>query len=357
MRFDERPVRAGEFAERMQRFHHARALRPAAAHAGGQRDHGEFAARDRGETGFTKFLCRRLRGIQHIRVLHVLDVGAGGQAVLRDANAAIFQIVANLFVLHAVEAVLFEQLREAVLAAVPGFQPGQQAVEQSLHHAGKFRPRAAGGAEAVQFRALGFGQRLRIGAQPARDMQCVVTTREQRVVAAQQVRPRAALVDGKIINHRFHREGQGVFQLVLGLRHDRLQSLLRLGLALRIKNKTHAAAGHAAEHPETPEVRAEFRLHGRDERFGERIAGPRNDGLERLAKIARGQSAHTSHLPGFERRHDFVQQTDGLLAAGPFGAGTEQIFFRHHLENRPDVLRHAAMDEHEALLQPFAGSG
>ena len=58
--------RAAEFAERMQRLHHAGALRPAAAHAGGQRDHGQFAARERGQAGFAQFLCRRRGGVQHV---------------------------------------------------------------------------------------------------------------------------------------------------------------------------------------------------------------------------------------------------------------------------------------------------
>ena len=121
VRFNEGPVRAVEFAERMQRLHHARALRPAAAHAGGERDHGEFAAREGGEAGFAKFLRQRRGGVQDIRVVHVLDIGAGGQAVLREADAAVFQIVANLLVLHAVEAVLFEQFGEALLLAAFAF--------------------------------------------------------------------------------------------------------------------------------------------------------------------------------------------------------------------------------------------
>jgi hypothetical protein len=43
--------------------------------------------------------------------------------------------------------------------------------------------------------------------------------------------------------------------------HDLLQALLRLGLSRGREDEAHAAAGHSAEHPEAPEVRAEFRAH------------------------------------------------------------------------------------------------
>jgi len=89
--------------------------------------------------------------------------------------------------LDAVEAVLFEQFGKALLGAALGFQPGQQALEQRFHHAGQFGPRAAGGAELVQFRPLRLGQRLGIGAKPAGDMQRIVAARQQRPFAAQQV--------------------------------------------------------------------------------------------------------------------------------------------------------------------------
>ena len=52
MRFDERAVFAAQFAEGMQRLHHAGALGPAAAHARGQRHDGQFAPGKRGEAGF-----------------------------------------------------------------------------------------------------------------------------------------------------------------------------------------------------------------------------------------------------------------------------------------------------------------
>ncbi|MGC4051394.1 MAG: hypothetical protein QM757_18705 [Paludibaculum sp.] len=41
----------------------------------------------------------------------------------------------------------------------------------------------------------------------------------------------------------------------------------------------------------------------------------------------------------------------------PFRLGAQQVFFGDHLENGADVLRHAAVDEDEALLEFVAGLG
>src|SRR5207248_791602 len=48
------------------------------------------------------------------------------------------------------------------------------------------------------------------------------------------------------------------------------------------------------------------------------------------------------------------QNLQGCLAAFPFGLGTKQVFLGHHFENGADVLGHAAVNEHEALLQFMA---
>ena len=40
-----------------------------------------------------------------------------------------------------------------------------------------------------------------------------------------------------------------------------------------------------------------------------------------------------------------------LPRACPFGLGTQQIFLGDHLQNRADILRHAAVHEHQAVLK------
>ena len=354
---DEGAVPAGEFAKGVQGFDHPGTLRPTAPDPGGQGDDGEFAAGEGGQPGLAELLVQRAGGVEDIRIADILNVGAGGQAVLRQPDAAVFQFVADQFVLLAVKAVLGEQFGEVFPGAIPGFEAGEQAVEERLHHAGQLGARAAGGAELIQLGALGGGQRLGIGAQPAGHVEGVIALGQQGADAAPQLGAGAVLVDGKIINNRLHGEGQRVLKFAPGLRHDGLQTLLRLGLALGIKNEAHAAAGHAAEHPEAPEIAAEFRADGGDEGFGEGVAGPGNDGLQRLVEIARGQPAQGADIAGAQGGQDFIEQTDGLAAAGPFAVGTQQVFFRDHLEDGADVLGHAAVDEHEALLQAGARGG
>ena len=54
---------------------------------------------------------------------------------------------------------------------------------------------------------------------------------------------------------------------------------------------------------------------------------------------------------------DFVENLASVLTCGPFFIGAEEIPFGDHLENGADVLRHAAMDEDEAVLEALAGFG
>ena len=44
-----------------------------------------------------------------------------------------------------------------------------------------------------------------------------------------------------------------------------------------------------------------------------------------------------------------------MRKAKGIGLAAQQVFLGDHLQDRPDILRHAAVDEHEALLQPRAG--
>ena len=133
--------------------------------------------------------------------------------------------------------------------------------------------------------------------------------------------------------------------------------VLRLGFARGREDETHAAAGHAAEHPEAPEIRAELRAHLLDEPLGVVGGGPRDDRLDRALEIARRHRADRGDVAVAQGVEDLREDAERFLPAGPFGGGAQQIFLRHHLEDRPDVLRHAAVDEHERILQALAGFG
>ena len=72
----------------------------------------------------------------------------------------------------------------------------------------------------------------------------------------------------------------------LGGAHNVLQAVERFGLAARVEEEAHAPAGHAAEHPEAPEIAAHFGADRLDQRRGVEVAGPRNDGLDGAIEIA-----------------------------------------------------------------------
>ncbi len=131
-------------------------------------------------------------------------------------------------------------------------------------------------------------------------------------------------------------------------------SALRCGL----KMKTHAAARHAAEHPKAPEIRAELLAHAFDQSLGIEVAGPGNDGLygpERNCAAVQPPIARTS--PSSRCASISSSSAMAWRAPLPLGLGAQQIFLRDHLENRADILRHAAMYQDEALLQLLASLG
>ena len=81
-------------------------------------------------------------------------------------------------------------------------------------------------------------ERLRgFRAQQRRHGERVVAGGHQGGVAAEQRGVRAAFVDGEIVDHRLHGEGDAVFHGAFGLAHDGLQAALRFGFAFGAKRK------------------------------------------------------------------------------------------------------------------------
>ena len=187
-----------------------------------------------------------------------------------------------------------------------------------------------------------------------RHRQRVIFGRHQRRAAAQNPGVGAPLVDGEIVDHRLHGERHGVFQFALGLAHDDLEAFLGVRLAARVEQESHAAARHAAEHPEAPEIRAEFRTRAADQRLGIEVAGPRDDGLHGTVEIALGAGADGPDVAALQMAHDLVEDAHGLAAPLPLRFGAQQVLLRHHFQDGADVLRHAAVHQHQALLQLLA---
>ena len=55
--------------------------------------------------------------------------------------------------------------------------------------------------------------------------------------------------------------------------------------------------------------------------------------------------------PVFKRVENAVEHAVGLLPGGPFRLAAQQVFLGDHFQDGPDVLGHAAVDEHERVLQ------
>ena len=62
-------------------------------------------------------------------------------------------------------------------------------------------------------------------------------------------------------------------------------------------------------------------------------------------------------LTAAECVENFVENSQHAAAGRPFGFGAEKILLGDHFENRPDILGHAAVNEHQAFLEPTARFG
>ncbi len=61
--------------------------------------------------------------------------------------------------------------------------------------------------------------------------------------------------------------------------------------------------------------------------------------------------------PCFRAFKNALEDAMGLLAGAPFRFAAQQVFFGHHFQDRADVLGHAAVDEHQRVLELLAGGG
>ena len=148
--------------------------------------------------------------------------------------------------------------------------------------------------------------------------------------AFDQFGERSVFIDGIVEDHGLHRKRERVLQFARGLRHDDLQLFLRLFFSLGRDNETHAAARHAAQHPESPEVLTK-RLRGfLNELFRVEVCCPGNDCLNRAAKVSSGHFAQRLDVAFSECRQNIFQNPECLLAATPLAGGSQQVFFSHH---------------------------
>jgi hypothetical protein len=128
-----------------------------------------------------------------------------------------------------------------------------------------------------------------------------------------------------------------------------LQAFLGFGFAARFKQKAHAAAGHAAEHPKAPEIVAHFGAHALDQGVRIEVAGPRDDGLDGPVEIASGGSADAAHIAVAQLRQHVIQYAHGFAARQPLLFGAQQVALGDHFQDGAYVLRHPAVHQHQAI--------
>ena len=98
--------------------------------------------------------------------------------------------------------------------------------------------------------------------------------------------------------------------------------------------------------------RAELFLHACDERFGVVVAGPGDDRLKRLEEIAGGGVADGCAMsPSFSAARISSRMPIACCRPAHSASAAQQVFLGDHLQNRPDVLRHAAVHQHQTVLQ------
>ena len=213
----------------------------------------------------------------------------------------------------------------------------------------------AGVSELIEFGAGGVGEFGGRSAEGLTEVKVVVGRGEDGSGTASEIAEGAVRVDPEIIDDGVHGEGKGVLKFAFGLEHDFVNHAEGFLLAGGVDNEAHAAAGHAAEHPKSPEVVAEFLRDAGDEGFGEMVGGPGDDGLKGAAEVLGGEATEGANVALAEGLDDLIEQLERFLAALPFGLGAEKVFFGDHLEDGADVLSHAAVDEDEGVGECLAG--
>jgi len=78
------------------------------------------------------------------------------------------------------------------------------------------------------------------------------------------------------------------------------------------------------------------------------------NGLERAEEIGGERAAQRLHFSRGELAENLIERGNGLMPRGPLRLAAQQVFLRHHFEDRADILRHATVHEDQGFLQSFA---
>ena len=184
--------------------------------------------------------------------------------------------------------------------------------------------------------------------------QVVVAIGENCGVACEKLGSGSCLVNLEVVHHGLNGERDTAGETAFGVAHQDAETLLRLQFMRGIEDESHAAAGHAAEHPEAPECWAKGLADFVNQSLGVEIVCPGNDGLDGTIKVALRGVADCADLPGAQVCNDFIEDCAGLQTASPLSLRPQQVALSHHFEDGPNILRHATVHQHQAVLQLLA---
>ncbi len=121
---------ARESVERMQRLANPRPFGPATADSGRQGDHANLAVSNRLGTQIDKLAIDSVANIKDVRGIDVGDRRVGGKTVLRQADAAAAQVIADRLMLSPIKSAFREHFRKDASLSALSEATRQNAVEQ-----------------------------------------------------------------------------------------------------------------------------------------------------------------------------------------------------------------------------------
>ena len=193
-----------QFAEGMEGLDHSGPLRPAAARPAASVTTATSPADNAARPGLAIFRRQTARASNTSPSASWM-CGAGRQAVLRQSDPPVLEVGPDLLVTGAVETVF--RASPPALRRRGGLHGARQ--QRSKNRARRRPIRAAWQAAANLSSSARRKGATRVQPEQLRHDHGVVTWRQQGVLARQQVGPGAALVDGEVIDHGVHGEGQG----------------------------------------------------------------------------------------------------------------------------------------------------
>src|SRR5215471_2578696 len=94
---------------------------------------------------------------------------------------------------------------------------------------------------------------------------------------------------------------------------------------------------------------------GLNQAFGKAVRCPWDDSLDRLEEVLCRRRTDPSHVALPQISKNILENSQHGLPRSPFFRRTQQVFFCYHFEDGPNVLRHAAVNQNEALLELAPG--